>query len=152
MLSSGIDTPLAIPSQKMNFFFFEEDWPWAHICAHLPLLYMWDACHSMACQAVHRSVAGIWTGEPQAAKVEHVNLTAMPPGQPQKMNVLKSTAPVLRSTTLGEHYGRSSERRASLNEWYTVALTSPGKGELSPNPKLKRPGKMQRNAYLEMAW
>ena len=32
--------------------FAEEDWPWANISAHLPLLYMWDACHSMACQAV----------------------------------------------------------------------------------------------------
>ena len=33
--------------------FAEEDWPWANIHDHLPLLYMWDACHSMACQAVH---------------------------------------------------------------------------------------------------
>ena len=32
--------------------FAEEDWPWAHIRAHLPLLYMWDAYHSMAGQAV----------------------------------------------------------------------------------------------------
>ena len=32
--------------------FSEEDWPWANICAHLPLLYMWDACHSMACRVV----------------------------------------------------------------------------------------------------
>ena len=32
--------------------FAEEDWPWANNRAHLPLLYMWDACHSMACQAV----------------------------------------------------------------------------------------------------
>ena len=30
----------------------EQDWPWADIHAHLPLLYMWDACHSMVCQAV----------------------------------------------------------------------------------------------------
>ena len=30
----------------------EEDWLWANIRAHLPLLYMWDAYHSMACQAV----------------------------------------------------------------------------------------------------
>ena len=28
--------------------FAEEDWPWANICTHLPLLYMWDACHSIA--------------------------------------------------------------------------------------------------------
>ena len=32
--------------------FAEEDWPWANIHAHLPLWYMWDAYHSMACQAV----------------------------------------------------------------------------------------------------
>ena len=32
--------------------FAEEDWPWANIHVHLPLLYMWDAYHSMACQAV----------------------------------------------------------------------------------------------------
>ena len=32
--------------------FAEENWPWAHICAHLPLLYTRDAYHSMACQAV----------------------------------------------------------------------------------------------------
>ena len=32
--------------------FAEEDWPWANILAHLPPLYMWDAYHSTACQAV----------------------------------------------------------------------------------------------------
>ena len=32
--------------------FAEEAWPWANICAHLPLLYMWDAYHSMTCQAL----------------------------------------------------------------------------------------------------
>ena len=32
--------------------FAEEDWPWANICAHLPLLYMWDAYHIMAYQAM----------------------------------------------------------------------------------------------------
>ena len=32
--------------------YFQEDWPWANIHAHLPLLYMWDAYHRMACQAV----------------------------------------------------------------------------------------------------
>ena len=34
--------------------FAEEDWPWANIHAHLPLLYTWDTCDSMACQAVPR--------------------------------------------------------------------------------------------------
>ena len=32
--------------------FAKEDWPGANICAHPPLLYMWDAYHSMAWQAV----------------------------------------------------------------------------------------------------
>ena len=32
--------------------FAEGDWPWADIRAHLPLLYLWNAYHSMACQAV----------------------------------------------------------------------------------------------------
>ena len=33
--------------------FAEENWPWANIHAHLPLLCTWDAYHSMAfCQAV----------------------------------------------------------------------------------------------------
>ena len=61
--------------------FAEEDWPWADIHARLPLLYMWDACYSMAWQVVCRSTPRIWTGEPWAAKAEHVNF-AVPPGQP----------------------------------------------------------------------
>ena len=44
--------------------FAEEDWPWANIHAHLPLLYIWDAYHSMACQAVCRSAPRSGTGEP----------------------------------------------------------------------------------------
>ena len=36
--------------------FAEEDLSWANICAHLPLLYMWDACHSMAWWAVRRDL------------------------------------------------------------------------------------------------
>ena len=32
--------------------FHEEDWPWANIRAHLPLLYTWDTFLSMVCQAV----------------------------------------------------------------------------------------------------
>ena len=61
--------------------FAEEDWPWANVHAHLPLLYMWDACHSMAWQAVHRSADRIQTGKPLAAEAECVSLTAAPPGQ-----------------------------------------------------------------------
>ena len=38
-------------------------------------------CHSMAWWVVCRSLPGIPTWEPWAAKVEHANLTTMPPGQ-----------------------------------------------------------------------
>ena len=47
--------------------FAEEDRLWAHICAHLPLFFMWDACHSMASSVV----TGIRSGEAQAAEVGH---------------------------------------------------------------------------------
>ena len=63
--------------------FAEEAWPWANMHVHLPLLYMWDACHSTAWHAVHRSAPGIPTGEPQAAEAERVNLTTAPLDQPQ---------------------------------------------------------------------
>ena len=54
--------------------FAEEDWPWANICTHLPLLYMWDACHTMAWQVVCRSAPRTRTSKPWAAEVEHANL------------------------------------------------------------------------------
>ena len=53
--------------------FADEGCPWANICAHLPLLYMWNACHS---------IPEIWPGEPWATEAECANLTAAPPGQP----------------------------------------------------------------------
>ena len=43
---------------------------------------MRDACHSMACQVVHRSAPSIQTGEPRAAEAECATLTAAPPGRP----------------------------------------------------------------------
>ena len=49
--------------------FAEEDWPWANICAHLPLLYMWDTClpqHGLPSGAM--SAPGIWTSEPRPLK------------------------------------------------------------------------------------
>uniref|UniRef100_A0A9L0IKQ4 Succinate dehydrogenase complex subunit C n=1 Tax=Equus asinus TaxID=9793 RepID=A0A9L0IKQ4_EQUAS len=54
--------------------FAEED-----IHAHLTLLHMWDAYHSMACQAVPCPHLG---SEPEATKAECVHLTPVPPGQP----------------------------------------------------------------------
>ena len=50
--------------------FSEENWPWANNCARLPLLYMWDACHGMAWQAMRRSVPRIKTSEPEAEPCE----------------------------------------------------------------------------------
>ena len=58
--------------------FAEEDWPWANIRAHLPLLYMRNACHSTASSAL--SAPGIRAGEPQATEAEHAHLTAAPLG------------------------------------------------------------------------
>ena len=48
--------------------FAEEDWSWANIHAHLPLLCVWDASQSMACQAVHRSAPRIQTSDPGPPK------------------------------------------------------------------------------------
>ena len=63
-------------------FFAEEDWPWGNIHAHLPLLYMWDAYHSMACQAVPCLLLGSEPGELRATEAERAHLTAAPPGWP----------------------------------------------------------------------
>ena len=52
MILSSQQQHTRVPKSVFNFFFAVEDWLWANIRAHLPLLYMWDACHSMACQAV----------------------------------------------------------------------------------------------------
>ena len=41
-LTSASNPPLSF------FFFPEEDWPRTDIHAHLTLLDMWDACHSLA--------------------------------------------------------------------------------------------------------
>ena len=74
-----------ITSTNNTPLFAEEDCAWANIRAHLPLLYTWDTYHSMAWQVVHRSAPRIQTGEPQAAKAEHVNLTAAPLGWPHEL-------------------------------------------------------------------
>ena len=61
----------------------EEDWPWANIHARLSLLYMWDAYHSMASAKwchVHTRDQNQWALRHR--ELEHVHLTAGPPGQP----------------------------------------------------------------------
>ena len=47
--------------------FAEEDWPWANTRVHLLLFYMWDTCHSMACQAVPCPHPGSGPGSPGLA-------------------------------------------------------------------------------------
>ena len=65
------------------FIFDEEDWPWANICASLPLFYMWDTTTiSMAWWVVCRSAPRIWTCKPWATEAEHTNSTTAPPGCP----------------------------------------------------------------------
>ena len=49
----------------------EEDWPWANICANLPLFYL-GCCCSVAWWVLLGPCPG--SREPQAAEVEHVNL------------------------------------------------------------------------------
>ena len=63
--------------------FAEEDWPWANICAHLLLLYTWDACHSMAfAKWCHVRTRNPNRQTPGCQEAVHVHLTAAPPGRP----------------------------------------------------------------------
>ena len=64
-------------------FFAEEDWPWANVHAHLPLLYAWDTYHSMAfAKWCHIRTWDPNQRTPGCQEGEHVNLTAAPPGWP----------------------------------------------------------------------
>ena len=68
--------------------FAEEGWPWANIRAHLPLLYTWDAYHSMAfakwCHVCTWD-PNQWT--PGRWEAKRANLTAVPPGQPRVRSI-----------------------------------------------------------------
>ena len=65
--------------------FAEEDWPWANICAHLPLLYTWDAYHSMAfAKQCHVRSRNPNRRTPGRGEVERAHLTAAPPGRPRR--------------------------------------------------------------------
>ena len=67
----------------LNFFFFlRKISPELMSATNPPLLYMWDACHIVAWQAVWRSTPGLWTSEAPAAEVERAKLTAGPLGWP----------------------------------------------------------------------
>ena len=68
--------------------FAEEDWPWAKIHDHLPLLYAWDTYHSMVCQAVPSPHLRSEWANPQLPRSERAHLTAAPPGWPLKIYLL----------------------------------------------------------------
>ena len=76
---------LFLPSCFHLAFFLcmcEEDCPWANVCANCPLLLYVECHHSMAWQAVCRSVPSIQTRQTWATKVEPVTLTTVPLGWP----------------------------------------------------------------------
>ena len=65
--------------------FAEEDWPWANIHAHLPLLSMWDAHHSMAfAKRCHVRTWDLNGRTPGRREAECAHLTAVPLGRPPK--------------------------------------------------------------------
>ena len=55
------------------FFFGEEDWLWANICASLPLFHMWDASMAWLMSGVGLCL-GSKPANPGAAKAEHMEL------------------------------------------------------------------------------
>ena len=64
------------------FYFWWGRWPWADICANLPLFCMWDADTAWLDEWC-RSAAAIQTHKSQVAIAECVDLTTMPPGRPR---------------------------------------------------------------------
>ena len=63
--------------------FAEEAQPWANVHAHLPLLYTWDAYHSMAfAKWCHVCTWDSNRQTPRCREAERVNLTAVPSGRP----------------------------------------------------------------------
>ena len=65
--------------------FAEEAWPWANVHAHLPLLYTWEAYHTMVCQVVPCPHPGSELANPGPLRTGRANLTAVPPGRPLKV-------------------------------------------------------------------
>ena len=79
--------------------FAEEDWPWADIHPHLPLLYMWDPYHSMAWQAVPCSHPGSKLANPGPLRSRMCEITTVPPGRPQFPIILNGKNCDVRSLT-----------------------------------------------------
>ena len=70
------------PSSWDHFFFGEEDWSWDNIYFQSSSILSLGHWHSMAWWAMCRSMPRVRTWKPQAAEVEHANLTATLPGWP----------------------------------------------------------------------
>ena len=63
--------------------FAEEDWPWANVYAHLPLLHIWDTYHSMAfAKGCHVHTPDLNQRALGRREAEHGNLTTAPLVQP----------------------------------------------------------------------
>ena len=91
---------------------------------------MRDACHSMACQAVHRSVPRIRTGKPQAAEGKWANLTAMPRHQLLSQNLGHLCLSLSWPRTI--HWGVLQLRKGWSPQSQTIIIHS------FPDPKEKR--------------
>ena len=113
------------PSGKL-FFFFEEDWPWANICAHLPLTLCVGRLPQHGLTSKARSTPGIRTSEPQAAEAELANLTAAPPGRP------------LRQTFIGEAPQWMNESLRFQNK-FRMSTSCLLNSSISPRPYAKFP-------------
>ena len=70
--------------------FAEEDWPWDNVHAHLPLLCMWDAYHSMTCQAVPCPHPGSELANPEPLRSRMRALNRCTPGWPHPCPFLYS--------------------------------------------------------------
>ena len=61
-------------------FFAEEDWPWANICAHLPLLFIWDAATAWFEKRCIGACLGSEPVNPGATEAEQPHLATTPAG------------------------------------------------------------------------
>ena len=68
-----------------SFFFLRKISPELTSAANPPLFYMWDTCHSMACQAVRCPHPGSEPANP-AIEAERAHLTSAPPGRHPNMD------------------------------------------------------------------
>ena len=99
----GFPDWLQFVSLWLLFSSTEEDWPWANICANLPLFCMWDTATAWLDDDGSKSV------NPRPP-TEHANLTTMPQGWPRQSVTFMAETPqwadsltLLLSSTPGPH-------------------------------------------------